>query len=241
MVIALAGLNIGLDPAYDFTREFVRDYETVSDTVDFSVACTESDIETEIALSPHRFPERGIFETTALFRRICRTALTWDAFFLHAAVIALDGAAFAFLAPSGTGKSTHVGLWMDHFTGQGKQPYVVNGAIPLLRFVEGELLACGHPWSGKENWHRDVMVPLRGICFLEQGKGNEIRPLTQGETIDRLFGQLLMPQDAAEADQLFALLERMIRRIPAYLMKCTISAEAVVMAHEAMSQGGTNS
>ena len=41
--------------------------------------------------------------------------------------------------------------------------------------------------------------------------------------------------------ELFALLDRMIRRIPAYLMKCTISAEAVIMAHEAMSQGGTNS
>lgn len=120
MVITMAGLNIGLDPAYDFTRDFVKEYETDSDNPDFSVTCTEADIDAEIALSPHQFPERGIYESTALYRRICRLALTWEAFFLHAAVIALDGAAYAFLAPSGTGKSTHVGLWMDYFTKQGR-------------------------------------------------------------------------------------------------------------------------
>ena len=42
----------------------------------------------------------------------------------HAAVVEYDGLAYAFMAPSGTGKSTHIKLWIDTL---GPAATVING------------------------------------------------------------------------------------------------------------------
>ena len=50
-------------------------------------------------------------------------------FWLHAAVVELEGAGYAFSAPSGYGKTTHAMLWMKQFAGKA---HIVNGDRLML-------------------------------------------------------------------------------------------------------------
>lgn len=76
---------------------------------------------------------------------------------LHAACIELDGAAYAFSGPSGTGKSTRARAWMDAF----EEAELVSGDRPLIDVKNLE--AYGVPWDGKEGCYRNVHYPLKAI------------------------------------------------------------------------------
>ncbi len=76
---------------------------------------------------------------------------------LHSAAVELDGAAYAFTAPSGVGKSTRAQAWID-----GLGAKLINGDRPLIDARNMELY--GVPWDGKEQCFRNVHYPLKAIC-----------------------------------------------------------------------------
>ena len=136
------------------------------------------------------------------------------------------------MAKSGTGKSTHTSLWLEHF---GERARIINGDKPLLRFIDGKLFVYGTPWCGKEGLNINTSSQLKALCFLERGTDNSIRRLSDSEIVARLFHQLIMPQDMQAADCLLQLLDRTVKEIPVWLLRCNISQEAVITAYEAMS------
>ncbi len=158
--------------------------------------------------------------------------LDYDCLLLHAAVVAVDGRAYAFSAPSGTGKSTHVSLWRRHF---GDRAVIVNGDKPFLRRVDGAWLACASPWAGKENWQTRVNVPLDGVCFVERGERDAIRPLSAREVTDRIVAQIDPALDVARVDRQLRLIDRLISEVPCYLLACTVSPEAARLSYETLS------
>ena len=92
----------------------------------------------------------------------------------HAAVVSHQGRAYMFLGKSGTGKSTHAGLWVRHIGGT----ELVNDDNPVVRLDgEGQAVAYGSPWSGKTPCYRNVCYPLDGIVLLSQAPYNQIEPL----------------------------------------------------------------
>ena len=76
---------------------------------------------------------------------------------IHAAAVALDGAAYAFTGPSGIGKSTRARLWIDTLGAK-----LISGDRPLIKLQTMEVL--GVPWDGKEQCFSNVRVPLNTIC-----------------------------------------------------------------------------
>ena len=97
---------------------------------------------------------------------------------LHSSCVVMDDKAYLFTAPCGTGKSTHTRLWLEQF---GDRAYILNDDKPALRFVDGVWYAYGTPWSGKHGRDSNIAVPLAGICILERGEANQIRPITGQE------------------------------------------------------------
>ena len=151
---------------------------------------------------------------------------------MHAAVISDGEHAFAFAAPSGTGKSTHIRLWHKAF---GDSIFVVNGDKPILRLIDGVWWAYGTPWCGKEGWNTNVGMPLSAICFLARGEENAISRIPIASTIPLLMKQILIPQEPEEAKAQMQLLNLLVTKIPLYTMCCTISEDAARMAREAMA------
>ena len=147
-----------------------------------------------------------------------------------------DGFAYAFSAASGTGKSTHTSLWLEHF---GDRARIINGDKPIFRFVDGKLRAYGTPWCGKEGFNVNADAPLSAICFIERGSKNEISRIDASEAVMRMFTQILMPPEESAIDVLFPLLEKMLTSLPCFVLKCTISDEAVTVAYNAFTRGNS--
>ena len=92
----------------------------------------------------------------------------------HAAVVSRGGRGYMFLGKSGTGKSTHARLWLQHIEGTA----LVNDDNPVVRIVgDGSLVVYGSPWSGKTLCYRNVSYPLGGIVMLSQAPYNKIQRL----------------------------------------------------------------
>ena len=92
----------------------------------------------------------------------------------HAAVVSHGGRGYMFLGKSGTGKSTHARLWLQHIEGSA----LVNDDNPVVRIV-GDVspVVYGSPWSGKTPCYRNVSYPLGGIVMLSQAPYNKIQRL----------------------------------------------------------------
>jgi hypothetical protein len=93
---------------------------------------------------------------------------------LHASVVRYQGKAYAFTAPSGTGKSTQVANWLSAIDGCD----LINDDNPIIRMMpDGKPMLYGSPWSGKTPCYRNVSYPLGAIVELSQAPENIIRRL----------------------------------------------------------------
>ena len=235
--IKIANILVRIDNQYSYVRHLCRDYLVESEVdPELFVRVDAKEIEDEMVAAVHQVtPDYA--EAVCAYRKICRQLPErFGAFLMHSAVIEYQGEGYAFAAHSGTGKSTHISLWRQHF---GEDVHIVNGDKPILRFIDNRLYAFGTPWCGKEGWHTNAGVPLKAICFLERAEVNTIRPIEPKEAIGRIFHQLLSPEDLKTVDALFPLLDRMLREIPCYLLGCNISEEAAEVAYLGMKNETT--
>jgi hypothetical protein len=231
-VYRLADLNIEILPRYQHILHQCKDYLAPEGSVpDLRVEVPEEELARVMKENPGFGP--GYLESIEAYRRLCTAILPFDAFFVHAAVVEVDGRAYAFSATSGTGKSTHISLWRECL---GDRVHVINGDKPILRHREGGgFTAYGTPWCGKEGWHENRSAPLSGICFLERSPENYIRPLSPAEAVDRIFSQLLRPKTRREADLTLTLTDLLLREVPIWVLGCNISREAAELSFRTMS------
>lgn len=120
---------------------------------------------------------------------------------MHSSVVLHKNLGYAFLGKSGTGKSTHSRLWLQHVKGS----ELLNDDNPAIRVMENHsVFVYGTPWSGKTPCFKNIKVQLAGITRLEQGSKNElvwkhgmealVSVLPSGAGIrwdDRIYSQLL--------------------------------------------------
>lgn len=158
--------------------------------------------------------------------------LKFDGFRLHASTVVVDGRAYLFSAESGTGKSTHTGLWLKLF---GEKAYILNDDKPALRLIDGIWYAFGTPWSGKHDISVNTGVPLAGICILERGEINEITPFRGRDAIFSVYAQTNRPKPAEDRIKLLELLDDLMTRIPVWKLKCNMDPDAARVSYEAMS------
>lgn len=231
MIYDIAGLRIFINNRCKFTDAFCKAYlsEDQSSPADLTAVVTEEEFRQEKSLSEN-FPD-GYIENICLYRCICRQLPVLDRMLLHAAILEYDGNAYAFLGRSGTGKSTHTGLWIKHLQGV----KIVNGDKPILQKTQNDFLAYGTPWMGKEGLGTNTVAPLKGLCFLEQAKENTIARLTPAQAASRIFQQVLLPEEEDNAARTLELIDDMVSNIPCYLLKCTISEDAVKASFEALT------
>lgn len=229
-VIGLAGLRVALDNRYPFIERQCRDYILEGQNADFSVSATEEEILEEQKNGDF---SAGYCESICLYRHICEVMPSYGVFIMHSAVVEVNGAAYAFTAKSGVGKSTHISLWLKNIPGA----RVLNGDKPLYRINEnGTVTAYGTPWNGKENWGYNGSAPLVGVCFIERGLTNSIRPATEDETVSRLMHQLYLRGSRTSVNQQLMLMNALVQAVPYYVLSCNISNEAALLSYETMKR-----
>ena len=160
-----------------------------------------------------------------------RHLLRYNGSYLHASAIVLDGKAYLFSAPSGTGKSTHTEKWCRLFGA-----VYLNDDKPALRCMDGVWMAYGTPWSGKHDLSAPICAPVGGIAFLKRGQENRIRPLTPAQALPLFMSQSLwrLPQETA-MDQQLQLADRLLADVPVWELTCRNEDAAAQMARTAMT------
>lgn len=154
---------------------------------------------------------------------------------LHSSAVVMDGWAYLFSAPCGTGKSTHTTLWRKVF-GEDRAR-ILNDDKPALRFEDGRFYAYGTPWSGKTDQNINIRVPLAGVCMLRRGEVNTIKPYTGAAAIHDLLEQTVRPADPARMGCMLDLMDKLMTTVPVWELHCNMDPEAARVSYEAMSAG----
>ena len=244
--IKLAGIPVGVRSLHESTRDLCRDYLTDEEPY-FSVTSGEDEIAAERERSAKADEAEGrsvqpysdeYLETLAVYRKIAEEMTEWDILLFHGSVIAVDGKAYLFTAPSGTGKSTHTRLWRKVLPPLGHDVYMVNDDKPLLKFTDEAVFACGTPWDGKHHLSRNCMVPLKGVCRIHQAPQNEIRTMKAGDAWPVLFRQSYRPEDPAHAASVLRMLDRILTGVPLFELYCNMDSEAALVSWRAMGEKG---
>ena len=238
--IKLAGVTVAIQSLYDEVYTMCRDYLTDGDEA-FTVTVRPEDIAFEreqsaqLAQTEHRpvgrYPEPYL-ETLAVYRQIAEGMLKFNTCLMHGSAVAVGDEAFLFTAPSGTGKTTHTGLWLSHIPGA----YIVNGDKPLIRADETGSVVCGTPWSGKECLHTNAAVPLSAICVLQRGEQNRIEPIDFGEAYPTLFCQIYRPADREDVARTMSIINNLSKTVRFFRLTCNREPEAAFVAFEGMRQ-----
>ena len=215
--IKTAGLTIAIETLSPGTYGYCIRYLSEG-SPDICVSITEEDIQREIQDSKNRSEviNNQYLETIAVYRKIAEKALCFDTILMHGSVIAVDGRAYMFSAPSGTGKTTHIRKWLE----KDSTAFVVNGDKPLIRITDTEAIACGTPWCGKERMGTNTMVPLRGIAFMERSEDNSIEEISFKQAIPFLIQQIHCPKDSNLMMQTLSLLDKLKGKVRFFRFRC---------------------
>lgn len=149
---------------------------------------------------------------------------------LHSSAIAYRGQGLAFTADSGTGKSTHTGLWRQEFSAD---TAVVNDDKPAIRFENGKIWMYGTPWSGKTDLNHNIRVPLRGIVCVRRGETDRIAPMDPVKAMSELTRQCPAPfYDRALGEKMLDFTCHLAEQVPLYELFCTMNPNAAHVARD---------
>jgi hypothetical protein len=238
--IEIAGLVTQVQPLFGSTREYCRAYLTDGVPVCFVDVTPQDLVHTQAMLEKEaieegirvrKFPE-PFLERATIQRKIAAFLLKQDTILLHGSTVGLDGQAYLFTAPCGTGKSTHTRFWRETF---GDRAVMINDDKPFLKIASSGVVAYGSPWSGKHGLDTNISLPLKGICFLRRGSVNSIRQVNPEGLIDVLLRQTFMPEDAADQEKAVALVNSLAQTVPLWDMECTKDVGAALISYQAMS------
>jgi len=158
-----------------------------------------------------------------ILERVFRIALVFNGgFAIHASSIVHEDFGIAFSAESGTGKSTHTGLWIKNYPGT----YILNDDAPALRLKDGKWYMYGTPWAGTTGINVNVGVPVKALVFLERSEHNTIRDCSTPESIRRIFEAIIHPMSDEVTNLVFASVSSFISSSRICVLGCNISDEA---------------
>ena len=211
-----------------FLNEYISD-----DTPQFSINATPQEIEQKRNITSTKTSVlQG--EINAFHHKVLNTIVFHDALFLHAALIDVDGSGIAFSALSGTGKTTHMLLWQKLL---GDKIQIINGDKPIVRFINDIPYGYGTPWNGKEGLGKNTKTPIKHICFIERSENNSCEKITSKDSLKKIFSQLYIPQDPVTAIKTLELLDKLLKSVNIWLIKCNTDISAAKTAYNEIFKG----
>ncbi len=169
----------------------------------------------------------------ALMITFAFAACRFNALLIHASLVRNNGRGYAFIAKSGTGKSTHVSLWLRHIPGCD----LMNDDNPIVRTVGGETFIYGSPWSGKTPCYRNVKAPLGAITRIDRAKENSIERLSPTQAFASMMPSCSTMKWSKDIfDNVCNNITKIIETTGMYTLHCLPDKDAAVLCHRTISQ-----
>lgn len=178
-----------------------------------------------------RLTEFAISNAMMLLYTFCTTP--HDTLMVHASVVSYDGAGYMFLGRSGTGKSTHSRLWLEHIEGTS----LLNDDNPVIRVFDDKAIVYGTPWSGKTPCYKNQEMPLKAIVRLSQAPYNKIVRLGPLQAFASLMPACsCMRWDSSSVTMLHKTVEKAISVVSGYHLECLPDKDAANVCHKAVAK-----
>lgn len=189
----------------------------------------ECDVDEILELNPE-LSGRDVAQYMGTGAIFARELLSFDGTFLHSSAVVLDGKAYLFSAPSGTGKSTHTEKWCRLFGAR-----YLNDDKPALRLVDGVWMAYGTPWSGKHDLSSNEGVPVGGVAVLRRGEENIITRMQPAEALPWVMSQTSYRLSRANMERQLMLMDQFLRQVPIWQLYCRNEDAAAFVSRDAMT------
>ena len=239
MRIEIAGVPAEVACRYAENEAFFRDYRTCRAPA-FTLAPSDGALERmrgrllAAAAREGRSPRLSdaFVENSALHEALAGALTAYGVLLMHGSALCMDGEAYVFTAPSGTGKSTHARLWREAF---GERVFMINDDKPLIRVEDGRAVVYGSPWNGKHRLGRNASAPLRAVARVRRSAVNRVSPMPRAEAFSCLAAQCFASRDAAVMRRILALERALLDAAAFYNLYCSMEPEAALTARAAMS------
>lgn len=156
-----------------------------------------------------------------------------DCLLMHSSVPVKDGRGYLFQGKSGTGKSTHCELWLEHIPGTER----INDDNPVVRIMaDGTAWVFGSPWSGKTPIYKNVGYPIQGFLRLHQAPHNKIRRVSKLEGFASILSSCsTMIWDKPSYNAICDTISQIAAKVGNYDLECLPDRDAAVLSYTTMS------
>ena len=238
-----AGINTEIHCLYGHSFYEFKQYRKDFDKPDIVISISQDEIDEEKKRHPEISEpdiyvesdrvavtyDYGFLEPQIALRKMADAVLRFNTLLMHSAVVAKDGRSYAFVAPSGVGKSTRAKIWLDEYP----DSFIVNGDKPFIKITENEVLACGSPWSGKEGWNANAEVPLHAVFFIERTENAAVvEEVSMGKAFPFLIQATHQPLQPELMLQTIILLKRLEGKIKFFKLCSAPTPDAIRLAYE---------
>ena len=152
---------------------------------------------------------------------------------IHASLVRQNGYGYAFIAKSGTGKSTQVSMWLRHIPGCD----LMNDDNPIVRGIDGEAFIYGSPWSGKTPCYRNVKAKLGAITRIDRAPENSVEKLAPIDAFASLLPSCSsMKWDKAIFANVCDTVAKIVETTGIYTLHCLPNKEAAEVCNKAISK-----
>lgn len=157
----------------------------------------------------------------------------YNTLLIHASLVRQNGYGYAFIAKSGTGKSTQVSMWLKHLPNCD----LMNDDNPIIRIIDNVPVIYGSPWSGKTPCYRNIKAHLGAITQIDRAPQNSIDRLSP---IDALVNFIpacsCIRWDENIYDDIIRNITQVIEKTPFYILHCLPNKEAAVICNKTISR-----
>jgi len=156
---------------------------------------------------------------------------------MHASLVRHKGVGYAFIAASGTGKSTQVSFWLRYIA----DCDLMNDDVPIVRIIGDDVYIYGSPWSGKTPCYRKVRAKLGAITKINRAQSNSIERLSPLLATSVMLPAIsTMRWDERVFDNTCKVVAKLIECVDIYTLHCLPNKEAAMVCHKAIVKPTTN-
>lgn len=163
---------------------------------------------------------------------------------IHASLVRHEGYGYAFIAKSGTGKSTQVSNWLRTIP----DCDLMNDDNPIIRVydeprstdngLQSRVVIFGSPWSGKTPCYRKVSAPLGAITRIDRAPENSVERLRPLDA----FGSFLpscsaMKWEKGLYSRICDTVTAVVSTTPIYILHCTADPESAQVCCKGIKHG----
>lgn len=156
-----------------------------------------------------------------------------DVLLIHASLVRQNGYGYAFIAKSGTGKSTQVSMWLRYLPGCD----LMNDDNPIIRIIDGQPYIFGGPWSGKTPCYRNVKARLGAVTRIDRADKNSVEKLPPTEAFASFLPSCSsMKWDVDIYNRICDTVTRVVETTAIYVLHCLPNREAAEVCNRMIAK-----